>query len=75
MQNPTFWDGALHFAEKVVPWLVSLAGFWKCVDAVMKYMSDGRDARTRSIVKDEIEPLSKEIKELSQSIFKLANKI
>jgi len=41
----------------------------------LKYASDGRDARTRELIAEVTEPLSKDIKDLTKSIWELGRKI
>ena len=65
----------LDFLTTFIPYSVVFAVFWKVIDAVLKYASDGRDARTRELIAEVTEPLSKDIKDLTKSIWELGRKI
>jgi len=77
MQNePTdFTLKILDFLTTFIPYSVVFGVFWKVIDAVLKYASDGRDARTRELIAEVTEPLSKDIKDLTESIWELGRKI
>jgi len=77
MQNePTdFTLKILDFLTTFIPYSVVFGVFWKVIDAVLKYASDGRDARTRELIAEVTEPLSKDIKDLTKSIWELGKKI
>lgn len=65
----------LNFLTTLVPYGAVVAMFWKGIDAVFKYASEGRDERTMKLIKGETAPLSDEIKELTKSIWALSKKI
>ena len=65
----------LDFLTTFIPYSVVFGVFWKVIDAVLKYASDGRDARTRELIAEVTEPLSKDIKNLTESIWELGRKI
>jgi len=77
MQNePTdFTLKILDFLTTFIPYSVVFGVFCKVIDAVLKYASDGRDARTRELIAEVTEPLSKDIKNLTESIWELGRKI
>jgi len=77
MQNePTdFTLKILDFLTTFIPYSVVFGVFWKVIDAVLKYASDGRDARTKELIIEATEPLSKDIKDLTKSIWELGKKI
>jgi len=65
----------LDFLTTFIPYSVVFGVFWKIIDAVLKYASDGRDTRTRELIVEATEPLSKDIKDLTKSIWELGKKI
>ena len=65
----------LDFITTFIPYSVVFGVFWKIIDAVLKYASDGRDTRTRELIAEVTEPLSKDIKDLTKSIWELGKKI
>jgi len=77
MQNePTdFTLKILDFLTAFIPYSVVFGVFWKVIDAVLKYATDGRDTRTKELIAEVTEPLSKDIKDLTKSIWELGKKI
>ena len=65
----------LDFLTTFIPYSVVFGVFWKIIDALLKYASDGRDTRTRELIVEATEPLSKDIKDLTKSIWELGKKI
>jgi hypothetical protein len=65
----------LDFATTFIPYTVVFGIFWKLIDAIFKYASEGRDARTRELINQATEPLSKDIRSLTQSIGALGEQI
>lgn len=65
----------LDFLTTFIPYSVVFGIFWKIVDAVLKYASEGRDARTRELINQATEPLSKDIRSLTESIGALGQQI
>lgn len=65
----------LTFLTSFVPYSVVFGIFWKIIDAVLKYASEGRDARTIELIKRETDPLANNIKDLTKSIWSLSEKI
>lgn len=65
----------LDFFTTFIPYSVVFGIFWKLVDAVFKYASDGRDARTRELISESTRPLEHDIKDLTKSIWSLTEKI
>lgn len=65
----------LDFLTEFIPYSVILAGFWKLVDAIFKYASDGRDARTKELIHQANEPLKEDISKLTESIYELRDEI
>ena len=65
----------LNFLEILIPYVTVLAVFWKVIDAVLKYASDGRDARTKELISQATKPLENDLKELTKSIWALSEKI
>jgi len=54
--------------------LGSFAVVWRGIDKTFKYLSEGRDARTKQIVKDEIEPLNDKIDHLTEMFYDFKKK-
>lgn len=65
----------LDFLTTFIPYSVVFGIFWKIVDAVLKYASEGRDARTRELIAEATKPLETDIKDLTKSIWALSEKI
>lgn len=65
----------LDFLTTFIPYSVVFGIFWKIVDAVLKYASEGRDARTRELIAEATKPLETDIKDLTKSIWHLSEKI
>jgi len=65
----------LDFLTTFIPYSVILAGFWKLVDAIFKYASDGRDSRTKELIHQANEPLKEDISKLTESIYELRDEI
>ena len=65
----------LDFLTTFIPYSVVFGLFWKAIDAVMKYASEGRDARTKELIREATYPLSADIKKLTESIWDLSRKI
>jgi uncharacterized protein YggT (Ycf19 family) len=65
----------LDFLTILIPYASVVAIFWKMIDAVLKYANDGRDARTRELIANATDPLSNDIRELTQSIGALGEQI
>ena len=65
----------LNFLEILIPYVTVLAVFWKVIDAILKYASDGRDARTKELISQATKPLENDLKELTKSIWALSEKI
>lgn len=65
----------LDFLTTFIPYSVVFGCFWKLIDAVLKYASDGRDARTRELIAEATKPLETDIKDLTKSIWHLSDKI
>lgn len=65
----------LDFFTTFIPYSVVFGIFWKLVDAVFKYASEGRDARTRELISESTKPLENDIKDLTKSIWSLTEKI
>lgn len=65
----------MDLATTFIPYTVVFGIFWKIIDAIFKYASDGRDARTRDLIKQATEPLSEDIRSLTQSIGALGEQI
>jgi hypothetical protein len=65
----------LNFMTTFIPYSVIFGIFWKVVDAILKYASESRDARTRELIDEATKPLEKDIKDLTKSIWALSEKI
>lgn len=65
----------LDFLTTFIPYSVVFGIFWKVIDAIFKYASEGRDARTRELIAEATKPLENDIKELTKSIWSLADNI
>lgn len=65
----------LDFLTTFIPYFALFGGFWKLIDAIFKYASEGRDARTRELIAEATKPLETDIKELTRSIWSLSEKI
>lgn len=65
----------LDFLTTFIPYSVVFGIFWKLIDAVLKYASEGRDARTRELISESTKPLERDIKDLTKSIWSLTEKI
>ena len=65
----------LDFLTAFIPYSVVFGIFWKIVDAVLKYASEGRDSRTRSLIHEVTEPMNNNMKKLTESIWELSRKI
>lgn len=65
----------LDFLTTFIPYSVVFGIFWKIIDAVLKYASDGRDARTIELINQETKDLRVDMKDLTKSINILSEKI
>jgi len=65
----------LDFITTFIPYSVVFGIFWKVIDAILKYATEGRDNRTKELIREATHPLSIEIKKLTESIWDLSRKI
>ena len=65
----------LDFLTTFIPYCVVFGIFWKIIDAVLKYASEGRDARTIELINQETKDLRTDMKDLTRSINILSDKI
>lgn len=77
MPEPTITIAAqvLDFLTTFIPYSVVFGIFWKTIDAVLKYASEGRDSRTRTLIHEVTEPMNNNMKKLTESIWELSRKI
>jgi len=68
-------SNVLDFLTTFIPYATVFGIFWKIIDAIFKYASDGRDARTKELISEATEPLSKDIRSLTESIGALGEQI
>lgn len=73
--STTLAGHVLDFLTTFIPYSVVFGIFWKMIDAVLKYASEGRDARTRELISESTRPLERDIKDLTKSIWSLTEKI
>lgn len=65
----------LDFITTFIPYTVVFGIFWKIIDAIFKYATDGRDARTVELINQETKDLRTDMKDLTKSINTLSDKI
>lgn len=65
----------LDFFTTFIPYSVVFGIFWKIIDAIFKYASQGRDARTIELINQETKDLRVDMKDLTKSINVLSEKI
>lgn len=75
VSNPNLAKEIIEFATTFIPYATVFGIFWKAIDAIAKYLSDGRDARTKELINEVTKPLSDNIDKLTKSIWELGNKI
>lgn len=65
----------LDFITTFIPYTVVFGICWKIIDAIFKYATEGRDARTIELINQETKDLRTDMKDLTKSINILADKI
>ena len=65
----------LDFITTFIPYTVVFGIFWKIIDAIFKYATDGRDARTIELINQETKEMRMDMKDLTKSINVLSDKI
>lgn len=74
-QHTTVVAEWLNFFTTFIPYSAVVAIFWKIIDSILKYASDGRDSRTIELIRAENKPLAENIKELTKSIWELSKQV
>lgn len=75
MQEPhQWWKPFIDWLTDNTVILGSFAVVWRGIDKAFKYLSEGRDARTKQIVKDEISPLNEKIDHLTDMFYDFKKK-
>jgi hypothetical protein len=65
----------LDLATTFIPYTVVFGIFWKIIDAIFKYASEGRDTRTIELIDRETKDLRTDMKDLTKSINVLSSQI
>lgn len=68
-------SSVLDFLTSFIPYSVVFGIFWKLIDAILKYASEGRDSRTKELIRQANEPLKEDINNLTESIWALKDEI
>lgn len=74
-QTTTLAGSILDFLTTFIPYSVVFGIFWKVIDSILKYASEGRDARTKELIHEANAPLKEDIGKLTESIWALQGEI
>lgn len=74
-QSTNLAASILDFLTTFIPYSVVFGIFWKLIDAILKYASDGRDSRTKELIHEANAPLKEDINSLTESIWALKDEI
>ena len=65
----------LDFLTTFIPYAVIFGIFWRVIDSVLKYASEGRDARTKDLIHEATAPMKDDLNGLTESIWALRDEI
>ena len=74
-QSTNLAGSILDFLTTFIPYSAVFGIFWKLIDTIAKYLSDGRDARTKELIHEANAPLKEDINSLTESIWALKDEI
>lgn len=74
MHESIWWEPVFSWLKDNTIIFLSFAVAWRGIDRGFKFLSEGRDGRTREIVKAEVKPLEEKIDHLVEVFYTFKNK-